>query len=113
LEKVVGDIFPHKLEVSEKNPDGCRPFLEYPWHAEGPPVDSKEDQTLIRRHTQGNEVPLEILCKRYQDKLKHNPNYFAPATVCLFDIVGTMYSSSSRAAVFKVYQYGVLLLTRI
>jgi hypothetical protein len=34
-----GIIYQHKLEVSEVNPIGCRPLLQFPWHANGPPKD--------------------------------------------------------------------------
>jgi hypothetical protein len=97
------------LEISEKNLDGCRPFLEYSWHVEGPPVDSKEDQMLIKRGTQGNTLSLEALCKRYQEKLKHNPNYYTGFTVNSTNKVGPMSSSTTRTVVFKIYQHGVLL----
>jgi hypothetical protein len=38
----IGDVFPHKLAVTETNPDECRPLLTHPWHADGPPSDIKE-----------------------------------------------------------------------
>ncbi len=34
-----GVVYPHKLAVTEINPSGCRPLLNYPSHANGPPVD--------------------------------------------------------------------------
>ncbi len=39
----LGEVYPHKLEVSDVNPDECRPHLQYPWHADGPPTDNKEE----------------------------------------------------------------------
>lgn len=68
-------MFPHKLEISEINPGGCRPFLEYPWHAEGPPVDPKDDQLTTRKEIQELAIRNEILCREYQEKLKRDPNF--------------------------------------
>ena len=33
-----GIVFQHKLEASDINPTACRPLLQYPWHANGPPT---------------------------------------------------------------------------
>ncbi len=43
-----GTVHPHKLEISETNPTGCRPLVQYPWHANGPP------STEIGMSTYGN-----------------------------------------------------------
>ena len=66
----IGAVFVHKLGVTAKNPDGCRPLVEYPWHAIGPPSGAKNG---------GNEERLDPdpekmrqLWNKYAQKLKQD-----------------------------------------
>lgn len=77
----VGEVFAHKLEISDINPNGCRPHLEYAWHAEGPPVDLKDDQLTGRKGIFENNDKINDLYKKYIDKFKLNPKLFWNITV--------------------------------
>ncbi len=63
---IVGEVYPHKLEVSETNPAECRPHLQFPWHADGPPADgpalANEDAEKVH----------EVWC-RYLERMKQDP----------------------------------------
>ena len=62
----IGEVYPHKLGITDINPDGCRPLLKYPWHADGPPSDS---QSFMEGEDSEN---LNHVVHVYNDKLKNN-----------------------------------------
>ncbi len=75
-----GEVYPHKLEVSEFNPDECRPHLQYPWHADGPPADIKEENSAAQGYEDIEKVH-EVWC-RYLERLGQDPKIKWNMRVC-------------------------------
>lgn len=69
-------MYSHKLGITEINPSGCRPFLQYPWHADGPLTDSKDDgnkgvSSAVKKEEMDKVNDVYI---QYTEELKKNGN---------------------------------------
>ena len=75
------------MEISETNPDGCRPHLQYPWHADGPSVEVKEEvntagangnttgsTTVTKKEDIEDIEKVHEVWWRYIDRIKQNSN---------------------------------------
>ena len=76
----IGEVYPHKLAISDINPGGCRPLLNYAWHADGPHNDLKDENILSIE----NEDPTKIsqIIDLYKDQLKKTPLIQLCSAVC-------------------------------
>lgn len=73
------------MEISEKNPEGCRPLVQYPWHANGPPSETPINtsvnilggnvltQASNTSFSEDIEKVHEVWCK-YSELVKHDSN---------------------------------------
>ena len=51
------------MEVSDKNPEDCRPYFQYPWHADGPPAEQKEENKGEAEQIEGKKEEVEDIEK--------------------------------------------------
>lgn len=73
---IIGEVFPHKLAVTEINPDGCRPLITHPWHADGPAADLKEEKDSYMDSNDANEAnSLGLLMNLDREEANKNPKF--------------------------------------
>lgn len=77
----LGEVFPHKLGVTETNPADCRPLLTYPWHADGPPADLKDGNSFLVASDNKESEKIGQLMEFHNEEVKKHPIAQTPLTV--------------------------------
>lgn len=107
--ELLGKVFRHKLSITEENPSGCRPLLQFPWHAsERPSFPDNETQNpmgIDGNSSEDIERVHEVWC-RYSEKIKQNSkvieNFMVKVLIFMFILERLPGSTSSRTNVPKI-----------
>lgn len=77
------------------NPDGCRPLITHPWHADGPAADLKEDNDSYMCSNDGNEAnSLGLLMNLDREEANKNPKQQIKLAVFFPDPLESLSSST-------------------